>query len=356
MENPVKTVRKEEIDILKGIGIIAVFIGHMGSPYGGQTIVAYAYSFHMPLFFLATGFLAFDSNGIDFKNYVKRKINSLIIPYVFLFFFSFLWTNTIYAKSHGNAFFIFPFKWVDFLKAFFLSGGYMEKIPINNFPLWFLPLLFLACVLFYPITKIKDKKIVLTLAILVSILTIPYQLIVTGRPAWHINVLPVAIFYMIIGYLFYIYSERDIIKKFYRTLMAMMLLVSGFIVFSLVGSDGGVAHITSYWYYIGSLLTVMGFYIFSRSSKNRFLRYLGRNSLYFFSLQALILLQLPNLGIDQYFINNHFDGIVLYGIQLLSGILLTSILVFAFKKLASLISNIYLRKVATDKLNGETEI
>ena len=37
------------LDVLKGIGIILVVIGHI---YSNQTIFNWLYSFHMPLFFL----------------------------------------------------------------------------------------------------------------------------------------------------------------------------------------------------------------------------------------------------------------------------------------------------------------
>ena len=42
------------LDVLKGIGIILVAIGHI---YSNQTVFNWLYSFHMPLFFLAAGWV-----------------------------------------------------------------------------------------------------------------------------------------------------------------------------------------------------------------------------------------------------------------------------------------------------------
>ena len=42
-----KSKRKPDIDVLKGIGIVLVMLGHQNLPIGH-----FIYSFHMPLFFL----------------------------------------------------------------------------------------------------------------------------------------------------------------------------------------------------------------------------------------------------------------------------------------------------------------
>jgi len=71
--------RLEYFDILKGIGIIFVIIGHMTrfTSFTNKAI----YTFHMPLFFLVSGYF------ISFKNkygdFVKKKAKQLLIPYVF---------------------------------------------------------------------------------------------------------------------------------------------------------------------------------------------------------------------------------------------------------------------------------
>lgn len=72
--------RIEEIDLIKGIGIILVVLGHSGSPF-----THFIYLFHMAIFFIASGFL-FKSSYSDSFNSLKRftfnKIKHLWVPYV----------------------------------------------------------------------------------------------------------------------------------------------------------------------------------------------------------------------------------------------------------------------------------
>ena len=63
------------IDVLKGIGIILVVIGHV---YSGTTIYNWLYSFHMPLFFLAAG-LVYKEKPILID--LKRRIQTVVVPY-----------------------------------------------------------------------------------------------------------------------------------------------------------------------------------------------------------------------------------------------------------------------------------
>ena len=72
--------RNETIDIMKGIGIIAVIIGHMGCvPY--MPYRNFIFSFHMPLFFILAGY--FFKPNTDFKGKWRKDFTRLVIPYMF---------------------------------------------------------------------------------------------------------------------------------------------------------------------------------------------------------------------------------------------------------------------------------
>ena len=59
------------IDVLKGIGIILVVLGHI---YLDDVVYNWLYSFHMPLFFIAAGMVYKEKSVlID----IKRKIQNL---------------------------------------------------------------------------------------------------------------------------------------------------------------------------------------------------------------------------------------------------------------------------------------
>lgn len=76
-DNLIKTNNFPAIDILKGIGIILVVIGHNSS----GVLRNFIYTFHMPLFFIISGFL-FSKKNI--KDYLMNSFQRLLIPY-FLF-------------------------------------------------------------------------------------------------------------------------------------------------------------------------------------------------------------------------------------------------------------------------------
>lgn len=73
--------RETYIDIAKGIGIILVVIGHL---HGINHIIHdFFYLFHMPLFFIISGYLYNHNNIIPLKTFIKHKIKRLIIPFLF---------------------------------------------------------------------------------------------------------------------------------------------------------------------------------------------------------------------------------------------------------------------------------
>ena len=69
-----------EFDIAKAIAFVAVIIGHtsfMGFP---KSVVDFCYSFHMPLFFIVSGYFCRPDAKLDVA-YVKKNAKVLLIPY-----------------------------------------------------------------------------------------------------------------------------------------------------------------------------------------------------------------------------------------------------------------------------------
>ena len=94
--------RNETIDIMKGFGIIAVIIGHMGIlPY--VPFRHFIFSFHMPLFFILAGY--FFKPNPDFKGKWRKDFSRLVIPYIFtasvLLLFNILQANVGEDKNTG---------------------------------------------------------------------------------------------------------------------------------------------------------------------------------------------------------------------------------------------------------------
>ena len=70
--------RIAECDIIRGILIIFVVIGHSG----GGVLHDSIFLFHMPLFFLLSGFL-FEGDRTKEKGYLTCKAKRLLIPYAY---------------------------------------------------------------------------------------------------------------------------------------------------------------------------------------------------------------------------------------------------------------------------------
>lgn len=152
--------RVNYVSIAKAIGIVLVVIGHCVKGRVGNFI----YLFHMPLFFMITGYLFKDSSVRDLSTYIKRKIKSIYVPFV-------IW-NALFLVFH-NLFFYIGFYKDGVLGLHRIDNGYsllkellgvltlthMEQVTA---PTWYLRVLFIAtlmyaviCVLFNHNKKIR---------------------------------------------------------------------------------------------------------------------------------------------------------------------------------------------------------
>ena len=120
--------------ILSGIGIILVAIGHI---YSNQTIFNWLYSFHMPLFFLAAGWVYKEKPVLTD---IKRRTQTIVIPY-----FAFGILLLIYWQLIERKFRDSDMSFLDALAGLF-SGCY-NNLDFN-IHLWFLPCFFVTVALF----------------------------------------------------------------------------------------------------------------------------------------------------------------------------------------------------------------
>lgn len=67
------------IDLLKGLGIFFVILGHT---IKNNDLYVWIYSFHMPLFFFISGYLTEPRNSIkDYNQYIWKKCKNLLFPF-----------------------------------------------------------------------------------------------------------------------------------------------------------------------------------------------------------------------------------------------------------------------------------
>lgn len=88
--------RIEYIDLIKGVGIILVLLGHLPI---NETLHMQIYSFHKPLFFFCSG-LFFKPKSI--VQGFKKDVKSILIPYVFfasILVMTLIGIGAVYNKS-----------------------------------------------------------------------------------------------------------------------------------------------------------------------------------------------------------------------------------------------------------------
>lgn len=120
--------RQGYIDLFKGIGIFLMVLGHT---IANNTLEIWIYGFHMPLFFIASGYLYKDVDDVCL--YIKKKAKALLIPYfIFAIIYILIWKYT----DQGA--------WNRILTSDWLTIIYPSidlSIPLNG-SIWFLVALF----------------------------------------------------------------------------------------------------------------------------------------------------------------------------------------------------------------------
>ena len=136
--------RIEWVDVAKAIGILLVICAHSYLPQSINTII---YSFHIPLFFVLSGYTC--NCDMQFYDFAIRRIKGLIVPYFFLSSLCLVWF--ILLRSFANTQLDIGETIIEICLG---MGTYV------NTPMWFIPCLFCVNVFMYILTKyIKSFKI-----------------------------------------------------------------------------------------------------------------------------------------------------------------------------------------------------
>lgn len=163
-----KNSRNMTLDVLKGLGIILMVWVHGGGPFGH-----FINLFHMPIFFIASGFLWNEENAVDFQRviqYIKRKFVSLWKPFV-LFNGILVLLHNLFLKIgfYTSSPEIFDFFSTDTNR---IQYAYSVKKTVQNLlktivlastpqlgvPTWFIRTLFIVTISF-AVVSYADKKL-----------------------------------------------------------------------------------------------------------------------------------------------------------------------------------------------------
>ncbi len=152
INNPNNNKEIHFVNVAKTLTIFLIVLAHLPIP---TPLWLFIGSFRMPLFFLLSGYLI-SSRQYDFISFVKKKAKTLLIPYAFfaiisLFFWYFIGKKYGNDSSPDNASSLFKY-----IIGFILAIPSKEYLGFN-FPIWFLPSLFCAEIMFYLCQKYFRK-------------------------------------------------------------------------------------------------------------------------------------------------------------------------------------------------------
>lgn len=251
--------RIEYLDYAKGIGIILVVLGHILSK---GNIKIYIYSFHMPLFFIISGYLFNYINIINFKEVINKKIKALLIPYLT---FSLINIFGEYILS-GLSFTV-------------LKKNFLETIKFSGIgALWFLPALFIAEFIFI-FCKLNISRSIYSILIFGSISCMSLLIWVFTKSFIAIILIRsmIGLIFMVIGYyLFFI--MKNITLKWYQLIIITLLSIKLAILNG--GVDlWGISFNNIILYFTTSILGSLNIIFISKKINNKVLEFLGENIL-----------------------------------------------------------------------------
>ena len=244
------------LDVLKGIGIVLVAIGHI---YSNRTVFNWLYSFHMPLFFLAAGWVYKEKSVLTD---IKRRIQTIVVPY-----FSFGLLVLLYWQVIERRFRNSDMSFMDSLLGLF-SGCY-DNLDFDVH-LWFLPCFFVTVALFNILVNLGGRKIAYVVSALMSLI---YVVLPMPELPWGINRVFKYIGFYAVG-VFLAGRETKIADRNVGTGVAAVVLLTVNFFLSLYNLTTGLM------WFVTALIGVTAMILISQFiNENKILQYFGRISL-----------------------------------------------------------------------------
>lgn len=293
--------RNVTVDILRGIGIILVIIGHLRHMIPDDSpINLVIYSFHMPLFLIVSGYL-FAAKSEKDRNagtltikYAKKKYRSSIVPYFLFSLLSLIYTlpNSQYTAKE--------------MLIGILAGGGADVSRVDNVALWFLPMFFLATLIFsaiytislYPKNPITGKLLFGALILLTSALG-NYVIEKSGSKYffWSIDIALLVQIFLYAGYLFRDFEKH--LEKGGRIFTAVVMVSCAVVWIAMIRLNGRIdlnarSIGNTLFYYICGISGTFFWYLICRDIISRIpvisgvLAWCGNNSLLIMGLHLPI--------------------------------------------------------------------
>jgi len=271
--------RIEWVDVARFIGIMFVILSHF--EVCPQSFRILFEPFFLAIFFFCSGYLYKD--GDSFVIFFKKKLKQLFIPWLIYSNLNIIISNIKSIKHHQNS---------------FLTEVFRNMLQIRYFDerLWFVPALFTAFIAFYFVIKWYEKKhnlkSLISLIIALAFIRKVYKTFVdpnifpwgyTTLP-WHIDYIPTALFFMVLGYLFKKLWEEEFDKL--NTISNSLLLFIFYVILVYVIEYLHIPYhfasdfIIDHFRHLIAILMIVS--ISKRIKTNKYISYIGSNTLIYF--------------------------------------------------------------------------
>lgn len=215
------------ISIAKAVGIILMVVGHSGCP---TFLCRFIYLFHMPLFFVCSGFFFKDiTDKFSLLLFYKRKFKGLYLPYL-KFSIIFLLLHNIFCRLNITNDILYQPD--DYIKQF-IKQIIMTDYELLIRPFWFIKELLLVSLIVATISVFRSRyfpklsiESLLTLSVILSIVAKYVPIIPLIGDS---SVLLFSLSYYYLGILFHKYQDRIPMNYPVIFLLIIIVLLGSFI-------------------------------------------------------------------------------------------------------------------------------
>ena len=274
--------RKRYLDVAKGIALILVIWGHAGMsiPGLGTAII----QFHMPLFFVVSGYL-FKNTHERMKDRIVKKAKRLLVPY---FIFSVVYLSLGVIKGfllHQGV------NVVELISLLFYLNGNVVRMGT---PMWFLPVLFFTDII-YTLIKKYESKYAIIICVVLAVAAFEWM-----------PILPFGLRISCIGLLFFMLGDcsKGLVNCFEGNRLLSIAVGTILLVFEFVSAQYNPG-VNLYRYSFGVswvryiLLAVIGAFglIFMGGGieSNKILEWISKQSLFILSTHFIILMLIDTI-------------------------------------------------------------
>ena len=280
--------RYDDLDILKGIGIVFMIMGHIGF---GFIFDKYIHGFHMPMFFIISGFLYREKNNIRTSNIIIKRAKKLLTPYIIFGLLQYIIWVILNINSNQKLEVLKNLVWINTNKLMPIAGA-----------LWFLTCIFFVDVIFLCMKRyIKKECIMYIMIMIISLLGTYFTRIFSFRLPLAMDVAFTGVGLYFIGYMINKYKDTVLILNVLNCKWHINFIAFN-IVFVLTMLNGyinlreGLYGITPLFWINAVVMTLCLWNVarYINNSKYRFikntLKFIGKNSMMYLCLNQLVIL------------------------------------------------------------------